>query len=282
VIPEADRTALRQLLRARSSGRATSCSPAGPARRTTSTRASPPCRESGQLLIGRLGLAEIDARGWKPDSVGGLTLGADPVAYAIAHAAAAAGRTIDAFTVRKEAKAHGTGRSSKATCARHSRRGGGGRHHHGRERPARGPRRDGAGAACIGVLSVVDREEGGRARIEAAGLRRRAVHRVGTAERLLPAVTDPERPRRPPQGSRYPHPIRDSRQRLEDLLCVRQVRLVVAPDVFRACAGGSVCWSSLRPALPGRAPSTTSPSTNVAAPASMVLMTRHSNARGRP
>jgi orotate phosphoribosyltransferase len=41
------------------------------------------------------------------DAVGGLTLGADPVAAAMLHAAAAAGRVLDAFVVRKEGKAHG-------------------------------------------------------------------------------------------------------------------------------------------------------------------------------
>jgi orotate phosphoribosyltransferase len=41
------------------------------------------------------------------DAVGGLTLGADPVAAAMLHAAAATGRKLDAFVVRKEGKAHG-------------------------------------------------------------------------------------------------------------------------------------------------------------------------------
>jgi orotate phosphoribosyltransferase len=41
------------------------------------------------------------------DAVGGLTLGADPVADALVHAAAARGQALDAFVVRKEAKAHG-------------------------------------------------------------------------------------------------------------------------------------------------------------------------------
>ena len=41
------------------------------------------------------------------DAVGGLTLGADPVAAAMMHAAAAQGRVLDAFVVRKEGKAHG-------------------------------------------------------------------------------------------------------------------------------------------------------------------------------
>jgi orotate phosphoribosyltransferase len=41
------------------------------------------------------------------DAVGGLTLGADPVATAMLHAAAARGRALDAFVVRKAGKAHG-------------------------------------------------------------------------------------------------------------------------------------------------------------------------------
>jgi orotate phosphoribosyltransferase len=41
------------------------------------------------------------------DAVGGLTLGADPVATAMMHAAAARGRILDAFVVRKAEKAHG-------------------------------------------------------------------------------------------------------------------------------------------------------------------------------
>lgn len=41
------------------------------------------------------------------DAVGGLTLGADPVATSMLHAAAARGRTLDAFVVRKATKAHG-------------------------------------------------------------------------------------------------------------------------------------------------------------------------------
>lgn len=41
------------------------------------------------------------------DAVGGLTLGADPVATAMLHAAAARGRRLDAFVVRKTGKTHG-------------------------------------------------------------------------------------------------------------------------------------------------------------------------------
>lgn len=47
------------------------------------------------------------------DAVGGLTLGADPVATAMLHTAAARGRKLDAFVVRKEGKAHGLQRRIK-------------------------------------------------------------------------------------------------------------------------------------------------------------------------
>jgi orotate phosphoribosyltransferase len=60
---------------------------------------------SAAPLVGRVMLdvtADLDY-----DAVGGLTLGADPVAAAMLHAAAATGRRLDAFVVRKEGKAHG-------------------------------------------------------------------------------------------------------------------------------------------------------------------------------
>lgn len=56
-------------------------------------------------LVGRVMLDLV--RDLDIDAVGGLTLGADPVAAAMLHAAAAQGRRLDAFVVRKEGKAHG-------------------------------------------------------------------------------------------------------------------------------------------------------------------------------
>jgi len=124
----------------------------------------------GLALIGALGLERLNARGWVPALVGGLTLGADPVAYGIAAAAHAQGRPLDAFTIRKQAKAHGTGQriegcfppgaavvvvedvittgqsASDAIAAVTA-----------------------AGGRVLGVLAVVDREEGGRAALERAG-----------------------------------------------------------------------------------------------------------------
>ncbi|GHH71976.1 orotate phosphoribosyltransferase [Streptosporangium violaceochromogenes] len=56
-------------------------------------------------LVGRVMLDLTGDLGY--DAVGGLTLGADPVATAMLHAAAAGGRVLDAFVVRKARKAHG-------------------------------------------------------------------------------------------------------------------------------------------------------------------------------
>jgi orotate phosphoribosyltransferase len=124
----------------------------------------------GLVLIGELGLAAIRGAGWEAAAVGGLTLGADPVAYAIARASAATPRPIHAFTVRKAAKSHGvlrriegcfepgmpvvvvedvitTGSSALEAASALS----------------------GAGGTVAGVLAVVDREEGGRQAVERAG-----------------------------------------------------------------------------------------------------------------
>src|SRR3954467_11973033 len=61
----------------------------------------------GLALIGPLGLDAI-RKTWDVDAVGGLTLGADPISYAIAMASASTITPLRAFTVRKEAKWHGT------------------------------------------------------------------------------------------------------------------------------------------------------------------------------
>jgi orotate phosphoribosyltransferase len=56
-------------------------------------------------LVGRV-LLDLTVD-WEFDAVGGLTLGADPVAAAMLHAGAAGGRQLDAFVVRKAEKTHG-------------------------------------------------------------------------------------------------------------------------------------------------------------------------------
>lgn len=165
-----DRERLRELLRQRSIQRGDFVLASGvrsgyyiDARVTTMSGA-------GQLLIGRLGLEALDAASWAPTVVGGLTLGADPVSYALAHAAAREGRTLDAFTVRKEAKGHGTGRrieggfraGSEVVIIEDVVTTG--------DSALRATQVvEEAGGRVIGVLTVVDREERGRERIEGAG-----------------------------------------------------------------------------------------------------------------
>jgi len=70
------------------------------------------CRPDGVLLMADVALSLIPG---EADAIGGLTLGADPVTYAIAAIAATRGRGLRSFTVRKEAKDHGvTGRIAGA------------------------------------------------------------------------------------------------------------------------------------------------------------------------
>ena len=137
----------------------------------------------GLALIGALGLAALHDVGWTLEAIGGLTLGADPVAYAIARASAGTSRPIHAFTVRKAAKDHGAARriegcfepgmrvaivedvvttgSSALEAAAAVRAEGG---------------------TVLGVLAVVDRQEGGRTTIERAGY---AVRALVTLDELL-------------------------------------------------------------------------------------------------
>lgn len=62
----------------------------------------------GACLIGRLILRAIDREGIHADAIGGLTIGADPIATAVAVISGIEGRPLPAFIVRKEAKGHGT------------------------------------------------------------------------------------------------------------------------------------------------------------------------------
>jgi orotate phosphoribosyltransferase len=126
---------------------------------------------AGLKLVGELALAAIRRAGWPLDVVGGLTLGADPVAYAIARASQDAPPAVDAFTVRKQAKEHGTGRRIEG-CFRP-----GVRAVVVEDVITSGASARSAieavgaeGGIVTGVLAVVDREEGGRAAIEASGV----------------------------------------------------------------------------------------------------------------
>ena len=125
----------------------------------------------GLALVGPLGLGALRDAGWSVDSVGGLTLGADPVSYAVSYASALAGTPIRCFTVRKEAKGHGTGRLIEGSFRAGDRvavvedvitTGG------SALRAVDAVRN--AGGTVAGVLALVDREEGGREALEAHGL----------------------------------------------------------------------------------------------------------------
>jgi orotate phosphoribosyltransferase len=58
-------------------------------------------------LVGRVFLDQLQEQMWWPEAVGGLTVGADPIALAISTESFKAGHRINAFIVRKEAKKHG-------------------------------------------------------------------------------------------------------------------------------------------------------------------------------
>ncbi len=137
----------------------------------------------GLTLIGPIGLAALRDAGWTPDSVGGLTLGADPIAYALAYASAATRRPVRAFTVRKEAKSHGAGKLIEGPFQAGDRvvviedtvtTGNSARTAVAAVRAA--------GGEVIGVLALVDREEGGREALAAEGL---AVVALATASEIV-------------------------------------------------------------------------------------------------
>jgi len=135
-------------------------------------------------LIGRL--LRVLTADWAYDAVGGLTLGADPVATAVLHSAAVDGVAIDAFVVRKETKKHGMQRlvegpdiagrpvlvvedtsttgGSVLTAVRSVRA---------------------TGAQIVGVATVMDRDTGAQQAIEAEGLAYRAI--LGPADLDLPS-----------------------------------------------------------------------------------------------
>ncbi len=127
----------------------------------------------GLSTIGPLARQALRDSGWDVAAAGGLTLGADPVSYAISYASALAGDAppLRAFTVRKEAKTHGTGRLVEGPFQAGDRvavvedvitTGG------AALRAVEAVRA--AGGIVAGVIALVDREEGGREAIEAAGL----------------------------------------------------------------------------------------------------------------
>jgi orotate phosphoribosyltransferase len=65
------------------------------------------CYPVAMPLLGSIFLSSIRARGWHPEAVGGLMVGAEPIAFAIARESLNSPTLISAFIVRKEPKPHG-------------------------------------------------------------------------------------------------------------------------------------------------------------------------------
>ena len=122
----------------------------------------------GMYLIGNLIYDMIKDSGAK--AIGGLTLGADPVAYAVSYTSHLKGKPVETFVVRKSAKSHGTmqwiegnvtegdkvvivddvittGKSTIEAITRAKE----------------------AGLEIVKVIALIDRQEGGRENIEASG-----------------------------------------------------------------------------------------------------------------
>ena len=124
--------------------------------------------------IGRLVLDIV--RDLDVDAVGGLTLGADPIANAALHASVAADAPVDAFVVRKEPKDHGRGRQiegpdlegKRVIVVEDTSTTG------GSPLKAAQVAKD-AGADVVAVVTVVDRKTGAQAAVEAAGFEWRSI-----------------------------------------------------------------------------------------------------------
>ena len=109
-------------------------------------------------------------------AVGGLTMGADPIASAIMHQGVARGKTYDSFVVRKEPKDHGRGRQiegaevagKRVVIVEDTSTTG--------QSPLKAAEvAAAAGADVVAVVTVVDRKSGAQAAVEAAGYRWRSV-----------------------------------------------------------------------------------------------------------
>ncbi len=125
----------------------------------------------GGLLVGKAFWQEVKAFGADIDGVGGLTLGADPIATATSIAAALDGESVHAFIIRKEPKGHGTGQwlegrknlppGSKVVIVEDVTTTGG-------SSMKAVERAQEEGLEVVGIVTLVDREEGAQENIEGA------------------------------------------------------------------------------------------------------------------
>ncbi len=126
----------------------------------------------GGLLVGQAFWEEVKQFGETIDGVGGLTLGADPIATATSIAAQLEGVNVHAFIIRKEPKGHGTGQwlegrknlppGSKVVIVEDVTTTGG-------SSMKAVERAQAEGLVVVGIVTLVDREEGAREAIEGAG-----------------------------------------------------------------------------------------------------------------
>ena len=140
----------------------------------------------GLSVIGPLVLSMVNK--WVVSAVGGLTLGADPIAYATAYASSLAGTPLSAFVVRKSAKDHGTCRLIEGPVSPGDRvailedvitTGG--------STLKAIDAAKGFGLDIAGVVALVDRQEGGREVIESLGFH---VVAVVTRDELVSKVKE--------------------------------------------------------------------------------------------
>ena len=132
----------------------------------------------GGLLVGKAFWEVIKQFEGPIHGVGGLTLGADPIATATSIAAELAGDSVHAFIIRKEPKGHGTGQwlegrknlppGSRVVIVEDVTTTGG-------SSMKAVERAQEEGLVVLGVVTLVDREEGARDAIEGAGQQLRAV-----------------------------------------------------------------------------------------------------------
>jgi len=132
----------------------------------------------GGLLVGKAFWSEVKQFAGPIHGVGGLTLGADPIATATSIAAALDGEYVHAFIIRKEPKGHGTGQwlegrknlppGSRVVIVEDVTTTGG-------SSMKAVERAQQEGLEVVGIVTLVDREEGARENIEGAGQALRAV-----------------------------------------------------------------------------------------------------------
>ena len=127
-------------------------------------------RAEATPLVGRVFVAKMRRRGWRPYAIGGLTMGADPIVTAVSRESLEYGLEINGFLVRKTAKLHGRQQFLEGLSGADRREvvvvedvcttGGSAVQAIERSREA--------GLCVIGAICLVDREQGGGEAIEAS------------------------------------------------------------------------------------------------------------------